>query len=195
MSVGTDSFAWAGSGLQVCSLLLLASCTRFFCSMASLAVAAARRSLAAGICRLPAAFSTSNSSRSAIRHSSLSLRRSFATATDIPSALASGPVSFTLSEDQLAYQTLARDFAQNEIIPVAAEYDRSMEYPVPLLKKAWEAGLMNTHIPEAYGGPGLGLLECSLISEELAFGCTGIQTVRISILQSFNLTLLILENR
>jgi acyl-CoA dehydrogenase len=130
--------------------------------------AAARRLLVPSTSRLPPV--------SAIcRHS-----RSFATAADIPSSLGSGPVSFTLSEDQLAYQTLARDFALNEIIPVAAEYDRSMEYPVPLLKKAWEAGLMNTHIPEAYGGPGLGLLECSLISEELAFGCTGIQTVRVT---------------
>ena len=108
--------------------------------------------------------------------SRVSRYRSFATlASDIPGSLTSGPVSFTLSEDQKAYQELARTFTKNEIIPHAAEYDRNMEYPMPIIKKAWEAGLVNTHIPEAYGGPGLGLLECSLISEELAFGCTGIQ--------------------
>lgn len=51
-----------------------------------------------------------------------------------------------------------------------------MEYPWDLIKKAHEIGLLNTHVPEEFGGPGLGLFECSLISEELAFGCTGVQT-------------------
>lgn len=51
-----------------------------------------------------------------------------------------------------------------------------MEYPWEVIKKAHEVGLLNTHIPEEFGGPGLGLLECSLISEELAYGCSGIQT-------------------
>jgi acyl-CoA dehydrogenase len=35
---------------------------------------------------------------------------------------------------------------------------------------------MNLHIPEKYGGPGLGVLPCAIVSEELAYGCTGIQT-------------------
>ena len=87
------------------------------------------------------------------------------------------PISFTLSEDQLAYQTLARDFTRREVVPHAAAYDRSMEYPTEIIEKAWHAGLVNTHIPEQFGGAGLGLLEASLISEELAFGCTGVQTV------------------
>lgn len=51
-----------------------------------------------------------------------------------------------------------------------------MEYPWEIIKAAHGVGLLNTHIPEEYGGPGLGLMECSLISEELAFGCSGIQT-------------------
>ncbi|KAG8939202.1 hypothetical protein FRC00_014101, partial [Tulasnella sp. 408] len=71
---------------------------------------------------------------------------------------------------------LARKFTREHIVPVAAEYDRTMEYPWPVIKAAHEVGLLNTHIPEAYGGPGLGLFECALISEELAYGCTGIQT-------------------
>lgn len=50
------------------------------------------------------------------------------------------------------------------------------EYPWPLIKKAHSLGLLNTHIPTAYGGPELGLLECASISEELAYGCSGVQT-------------------
>ncbi|KAJ1032550.1 hypothetical protein NDA16_000573 [Ustilago loliicola] len=85
-------------------------------------------------------------------------------------------ISFGLSEDQEAYRDLARKFAREEIIPNARHHDQTMEYPTEIIKKAWEVGLLNTHIPEEYGGPGLGLMECALISEELAFGCSGIQT-------------------
>ncbi|KAH9813043.1 acyl-CoA dehydrogenase/oxidase [Melampsora americana] len=88
----------------------------------------------------------------------------------------SGPICFALSEDQQAYQDLARRFTADHIIPVAAEYDRTMEYPWPVLKEAWKAGLMNTHVPTKYGGAGLGLVESSLISEEISYGCSGIQT-------------------
>jgi len=86
-----------------------------------------------------------------------------------------GP-SFSLTEEQQSFQDLARDFTLNEVIPVAAEHDRTMAYPWEVIRKAHAAGLVNLHIPEAYGGPGLGVMSCSLISEELAYGCTGIQT-------------------
>ena len=86
-----------------------------------------------------------------------------------------GP-SFALSEEQQSFQELARDFTANEVIPVAADHDRTMAYPWEVIRKAHAAGLVNLHIPEAYGGPGLGVMSCSLISEELAYGCTGIQT-------------------
>lgn len=71
---------------------------------------------------------------------------------------------------------LARKFTAEHIIPVARHHDETMEYPWAAIKKAHEVGLLNTHIPEEFGGPGLGLMECSLISEELAYGCSGIQT-------------------
>nr|XP_035978921.1 medium-chain specific acyl-CoA dehydrogenase, mitochondrial-like [Halichoerus grypus] len=71
---------------------------------------------------------------------------------------------------------LPSEFAREEIIPVAAEYDKTGEYPVPLIKRAWELGLMNTHIPESCGGLGLGIFDACLITEELAYGCTGVQT-------------------
>lgn len=54
------------------------------------------------------------------------------------SSTVSDSFGFELSEDTKSFQALARKFALEEIIPVAAEYDRSMVYPTPLFKKAWE---------------------------------------------------------
>lgn len=68
------------------------------------------------------------------------------------------------------------NFARDSILPVAAEYDRTMEYPWPVLREAHSLGLMNTHIPAEYGGAELGLMDCALVSEAIAYGCTGIQT-------------------
>ncbi|KAJ3024291.1 hypothetical protein HKX48_003116 [Thoreauomyces humboldtii] len=88
----------------------------------------------------------------------------------------SSGISFGLNEEQKELQDLARKFTQNEIIPKAAHHDRTGEYPSEILKKAWEVGLLNLHIPEAHGGLGLGVLDCAIVTEELAYGCTGIQT-------------------
>ena len=49
-------------------------------------------------------------------------------------------------------------------------------FPRAICRKAWELGLMNTHIPGAYGGPGLGVLDGCLVAEEVAWGCTGVGT-------------------
>lgn len=84
--------------------------------------------------------------------------------------------SFELTEQQKEFQATARKFAREEIIPVAPEYDKSGEYPFPLIKRAWELGLINAHIPESCGGLGLGTFDACLITEELAYGCTGVQT-------------------
>ena len=85
-------------------------------------------------------------------------------------------MSFDLTEEQQALVQTARDFTKNEIIPVAGKLDESGEFPRDLFKKAWETGLMNVEIPEAYGGLGLGCFDDCLIQEEVAFGCTGINT-------------------
>ncbi|XP_015985090.2 medium-chain specific acyl-CoA dehydrogenase, mitochondrial [Rousettus aegyptiacus] len=82
--------------------------------------------------------------------------------------------NFEFTEQQKEIQATARKFAREEIIPVAAEYDKSGKYPFPIMKKAWELGLMSTHIPEHCGGLGLGAFDSCLISEELSYGCTGI---------------------
>ena len=85
-------------------------------------------------------------------------------------------VDFRLSDEQKQIQNLAREFAKKEIIPVAAHHDETGEFPVEVVKKAWEAGLVNTKIPVEYGGVGLGVFESCVIAEELGFGCTGITT-------------------
>jgi len=85
-------------------------------------------------------------------------------------------LNFLLSDEQKQLQELARKFAKEEIIPKAAHHDKTGEYPKEIAKKAWELGLMNTHIPQEYGGLGLGVLEGCIITEELAYGCTGIAT-------------------
>jgi acyl-CoA dehydrogenase len=87
-----------------------------------------------------------------------------------------GSVGFALTEEQKMIQQLARDFARNEMAPVAEEYDRSHEYPWPVIKKAQELGLTTMNIPEEYGGLGLSLFEECMVSEELAWGCSGIST-------------------
>jgi len=71
---------------------------------------------------------------------------------------------------------MAHDFAEKEIRPVAWEYDKDATWPQDIIEKAWEVGLMNTHIPEEYGGAGVGYLEGCLIEEEMSWGCSGIQT-------------------
>src|SRR6185436_14713155 len=65
---------------------------------------------------------------------------------------------------------------KNEIAPKARHHDETAEYPWEILKKAWEIGLMNPHIPEEYGGLGFGVFDTCLIAEETAWGCTGIGT-------------------
>ena len=66
-------------------------------------------------------------------------------------------VDFTLTDEQKTLREMAHDFAEKEIRPVAWEYDKDGTWPEEILEKAWELGLMNTHIPEEYGGPGAGL--------------------------------------
>jgi acyl-CoA dehydrogenase len=85
-------------------------------------------------------------------------------------------VDFTLTDEQKALRELAHDFAEKEIRPKAWEYDKDGTWPQDIIEKAWEVGLMNTHVPEEYGGPGASYMDGCLIEEELAWGCSGIQT-------------------
>jgi acyl-CoA dehydrogenase len=85
-------------------------------------------------------------------------------------------VDFTLTDEQKDIRQLAHDFAAREIRPKAWEYDRDSTFPRDIIEKAWEVGLMNSHIPEEYGGPDLDYLSGCLIEEELGWGCSGVGT-------------------
>src|ERR1700744_3705337 len=69
---------------------------------------------------------------------------------------------------------MAHDFAEKEIRRVAWDNDKEGTWPGEIREKAWELGLMNGHLPEEYGGPGLGFLDGAIIEEENAWGGSGI---------------------
>jgi len=85
-------------------------------------------------------------------------------------------VDFTLTDEQKSMREMAHEFAEKEIRPVAWQYDRDGTWPQEIVEKSWELGLMNSHLPSEYGGPGLGFLDGALIEEEIAWGCSGIGT-------------------
>lgn len=58
---------------------------------------------------------------------------------------------FALSDEQREIVELTKKFVREEIIPVAAHHDRTGEYPWEIIKKAWELGLTNSHIPADIG--------------------------------------------
>ena len=85
-------------------------------------------------------------------------------------------IDFELTEEQRALIDTARRFAKERIIPVAAECDRDAKFPKEVFYEAHKLGLVNPTLPEEYGGAGLSDVDSSLITEELAYGCSGIQT-------------------
>jgi alkylation response protein AidB-like acyl-CoA dehydrogenase len=76
-------------------------------------------------------------------------------------------VNFELTEEQRAIRDLARDFAQNVIAPIAAEYDESGEFPVETIRQMGELGLMGIEVPEEYGGAGMDTLAYVVAMEEI----------------------------
>jgi acyl-CoA dehydrogenase len=85
-------------------------------------------------------------------------------------------VNFQLDEMQEMLRELAHDFAVDEIRPNAEHWDANSQYPKETIQAAHEMGLLNLHIPEDYGGPGLGTFEEVLVNEELAWGDPGFAT-------------------
>ncbi|MDE0183236.1 MAG: acyl-CoA dehydrogenase family protein [Caldilineaceae bacterium] len=83
---------------------------------------------------------------------------------------------YELPEDIKMLRELAIEFTAREIIPRAEHYDQSDEWPWDIFQKAREVGLVNLNIPEEYGGMGASALEECVISEAMAYGCSGIQT-------------------
>jgi acyl-CoA dehydrogenase len=85
-------------------------------------------------------------------------------------------VSFDLTAEQKELRALAREFAEKEIRPKAAEYDEHSTHPADVVAKAHAVGLMNVHVPEEYGGLALSAFDGMLVGEELSWGCSGIGT-------------------
>ncbi len=89
-------------------------------------------------------------------------------------------MDFELDDELLALQQTARRFADEELIPIAAEHDVTGEFPREVMRKAWELGLANTFIPQEFGGVGLSVLGACVNVEETSRGCAGITTSLIS---------------
>ena len=81
---------------------------------------------------------------------------------------------FDLTPEQAELKELARQFAREKVMPVAAEYDEEETFPEAVCRQAWDLGLMNLEVPREYGGAGLGLLDSLLMVAELSYGCAGI---------------------
>lgn len=77
-------------------------------------------------------------------------------------------MDFALTEDQQMIQDAAREFAQNEIAPVAAELDETSEFPTATIKSAGELGFMGVEVPEEYGGSGLDAVSYVLVMMEIS---------------------------
>ena len=73
-----------------------------------------------------------------------------------------------LSDEHKMIRDAARDFAQNEIVPVAAEFDESGEFPHETIKKMGEMGFMGVEVPEEYGGAAMDTLAYVLALEEIS---------------------------
>ena len=73
-----------------------------------------------------------------------------------------------LNEEQLMIRDAARDFARNEIAPVAEHYDQTGEFPMPIIKQMGEMGFMGIEVPEDYGGAGMDTVAYILAMEEIA---------------------------
>lgn len=79
-----------------------------------------------------------------------------------------------MSEEQKIMQKLAATFTEKEIIPVAGEFDEKEEIPWAVVEKAFNTGLMNLKVPLEYGGQGLDHVTSAVITEEISYGCLGI---------------------
>lgn len=81
-------------------------------------------------------------------------------------------MDFSLSEDQLAFQSAARDFAAGEMAPNAERWDQEKIFPKDTFKAAGQLGFMGMYAAEQWGGLSLNRLDTAIVLEELAAGCT-----------------------
>jgi butyryl-CoA dehydrogenase len=82
-----------------------------------------------------------------------------------------------LTDEHRLIQSTVREFAARALLPIAAELDREARFPVEVVARAAELGLMGMMVPEEYGGPGLDALAYVIAQEELARASAGFQTI------------------
>src|SRR5579872_2383627 len=80
-------------------------------------------------------------------------------------------MDFTLSDEQLAFQGTARNFAREEWLPQAPGWDEREEFPVAALRAAAALGFAGIYVRDEFGGSGLTRFDAALIFEELAAAC------------------------
>lgn len=85
-------------------------------------------------------------------------------------------MDYFLTEEQQMIRDLARQIAEEKIVPVRAELDETGEYPWEIIKVLAQSDMIGLFIPEEYGGLGKGCLELCLAVEELSRACVGIST-------------------
>ncbi|KGK85054.1 acyl-CoA dehydrogenase [Desulfosporosinus sp. HMP52] len=83
-------------------------------------------------------------------------------------------MDFSLTEEQETMRVTARKFVDKEILPVILEYDEKEEFPLEIVNKMHEVGLLTIGVPEEFDGPGADILTQILVTEELSRGCGGI---------------------
>ena len=81
-------------------------------------------------------------------------------------------MDFDLTEEQRAFQATARQFARDEMMPHARDWDENETFPVEALRQAAALGFGGIYVKEDVGGSALTRLDAALIFEELAQGCT-----------------------
>lgn len=80
-------------------------------------------------------------------------------------------MNFNFSDEQIAFQALAKDFAEQEMAPHASEWDEACVFPLETLQKAAKLGFAGLYVRNDIGGSGLSRLDASLIFTELATAC------------------------
>ncbi len=80
-------------------------------------------------------------------------------------------MDFKLNDEQQLLQTMFREFVEKEVRPIAAELDENERFPVELIPKMGEIGLLGIPIPEDLGGVGMGNVEYVMAVEEVSKAC------------------------
>ncbi len=80
-------------------------------------------------------------------------------------------MSFELNEEQKMIRAMVREFARTEILPTAAQRDKTREFPRENLRKMGELGLMGMNVPAEYNGAGVDTVSYSVALQEIAYAC------------------------